>query len=281
MKDIDQAAQSMRDHIKSQAASYAPGAVLLTVTDGSQQFNYGYVWCLYGDKRVQCIAPANVGDLRTATESAPMMVWALPPNPDQASGYYYLAVGFAQNAASSNGFGPGRIPPLVGSVVNDPTGSPFSGSGTVTSVGLTMPAPFSVAGSPVTTTGTLAVTQPSAFVETQGGTGQSTYTTGDILYASAANTLSKLAKGTAGFFLTIGASIPAWAQVFYQTIKKAGSAVTQRPNLNFIDGSNVTITVADNGGTSATDVTITASAPGGGGVAPATSEIVAWMGLFS
>ena len=33
-----------------------------------------------------------------------------------------------------------------------------SGSGTVTSVGMTMPGAFAVAGSPVTTTGTLAVT---------------------------------------------------------------------------------------------------------------------------
>jgi len=44
------------------------------------------------------------------------------------------------------------------------------------------------------TTGTLT--------ETRGGTNQTTYTTGDILYASAANTLSKLAPGTSGTVLT-------------------------------------------------------------------------------
>jgi len=44
-----------------------------------------------------------------------------------------------------------------------------------------------------------------------GGTGQTTYTTGDTLYASATNVLSKLAKGTAGQVLTMGASVPAWA----------------------------------------------------------------------
>jgi len=45
---------------------------------------------------------------------------------------------------------------------------------------------------------------------TSGGTGLTTYTTGDILYASAANTLSKLPIGANGEFLTITAGIPAW-----------------------------------------------------------------------
>jgi hypothetical protein len=44
-----------------------------------------------------------------------------------------------------------------------------------------------------------------------GGTAQSTYAQGDLLYASAANTLAKLAKGTSGQLLQIGATIPAWA----------------------------------------------------------------------
>jgi len=49
-------------------------------------------------------------------------------------------------------------------------------------------------------------------VETKGGTNQSTYTTGDILYSSAANTLSKLGIGTSGQVLTVSSSgIPEWA----------------------------------------------------------------------
>ena len=45
-----------------------------------------------------------------------------------------------------------------------------------------------------------------------GGTNQTTYAQGDLLYASAANTLSKLAKGTAGQFLKMnsGATVPEW-----------------------------------------------------------------------
>lgn len=47
----------------------------------------------------------------------------------------------------------------------------------------------------------------------KGGTGQTGYTQGDILYASGASAVSKLAKGTAGQQLTMnsGATAPEWA----------------------------------------------------------------------
>jgi hypothetical protein len=44
----------------------------------------------------------------------------------------------------------------------------------------------------------------------RGGTGQSSWAKGDLLYASAANTLSKLAIGTAGQVLTVASGLPAW-----------------------------------------------------------------------
>lgn len=46
---------------------------------------------------------------------------------------------------------------------------------------------------------------------TFGGTGIATYTTGDILYASATNTLSKLAVGSNGQVLKLASGIPSWA----------------------------------------------------------------------
>jgi hypothetical protein len=54
---------------------------------------------------------------------------------------------------------------------------------------------------------TLAVALPA----TSGGTGLSTYATGDVLYASAANTLSKLPAAVNGQVLTLAAGIPSWA----------------------------------------------------------------------
>lgn len=47
--------------------------------------------------------------------------------------------------------------------------------------------------------------------ETKGGTGTATYAAGDILYASASNTLSKLAKGSDAEVLTLASGLPSWA----------------------------------------------------------------------
>lgn len=51
----------------------------------------------------------------------------------------------------------------------------------------------------------------NAVVATAGGTGQTTITTGDVLYGSASNVISKLGIGSAGNFLGISGGIPAWA----------------------------------------------------------------------
>lgn len=126
------------------------------------------------------------------------------------------------------------------------------GSGTVTSVGMSVPsALLAVSGSPVTTTGTLAVTLPTraanlifagpntgaaaaptfrslvaadipslpasqitsgTLAVAQGGTNLSSYTAGDILYATGSTTLAKLPIGTAGQVLKVnsGATAPEW-----------------------------------------------------------------------
>ena len=68
-----------------------------------------------------------------------------------------------------------------------------------------------------------------------GGTSITTYNTGDLLYASAANTLSKLAKGTPGSSLVIRGLVPVWdtptsaeliAQLTYTPANKAGDTMT-------------------------------------------------------
>jgi hypothetical protein len=46
---------------------------------------------------------------------------------------------------------------------------------------------------------------------TAGGTAQTTYATGDLLYASASNTLSKLSIGSSGQVLTVTGGVPVWA----------------------------------------------------------------------
>jgi hypothetical protein len=69
----------------------------------------------------------------------------------------------------------------------------------------------SLSGLTPSTATTGAVTLAGTLGATSGGTSQSTYTTGDILYASATNTLSKLAAGTNGYVLTLASGVPSWA----------------------------------------------------------------------
>jgi hypothetical protein len=76
----------------------------------------------------------------------------------------------------------------------------FSGAGAYT------------AGTGLTLTGTqFSLTAPVTAV--LGGTGYTSYTTGDTIYASGTTTLSKLALGTQGYVLTAGATGPTWSGI--------------------------------------------------------------------
>jgi hypothetical protein len=58
---------------------------------------------------------------------------------------------------------------------------------------------------------TISLTSPVAV--SLGGTGLTSYAAGDITYASAATTLTKLPLGTAGHVLIAGATAPQWGAV--------------------------------------------------------------------
>lgn len=68
----------------------------------------------------------------------------------------------------------------------------------------------------ITTLGTISSGTWSAdtIATTKGGTGLTTYATGDILYASGSNTLAKLGIGTNGKVLQVnGSGVPVWADI--------------------------------------------------------------------
>lgn len=99
--------------------------------------------------------------------------------------------------------------------VNLPSAAAYSGTTnriTVTGSVIDISAAY-IGQSSITTLGTITTGtwNATAIGPTKGGTGLSAYTTGDILYASATNTLSKLAVSTDGYILTLVGGIPAWA----------------------------------------------------------------------
>lgn len=98
----------------------------------------------------------------------------------------------------------------------------FSGSGTYTAgTGLTLSGTqFSIATnyvgqSSITTLGNVTTGTWSANVVAYnyGGTGQSSYAKGDIIYASAINTLSKLSANVDGQVLQLSSGVPVWADL--------------------------------------------------------------------
>jgi hypothetical protein len=90
-----------------------------------------------------------------------------------------------------------------------PTWESVAGVGTVTSVdGSGGTTGLSLSGGPITASGTL--TLGGTLAAASGGTGQASYTTGDLLYASGSESISKLGVGTTGQILTVSGGVPSW-----------------------------------------------------------------------
>jgi len=112
-----------------------------------------------------------------------------------------IILGNGTNSATRLGIG------LTGYVLtsNGTTASWAASSGGVTSF------QTSLSGLTPSSSTTGAITLAGTLGATSGGTSQSAYTTGDLLYASATNTLSKLPIGTNGYVLTSNGSTVSWA----------------------------------------------------------------------
>jgi len=94
------------------------------------------------------------------------------------------------------------------------------GGGTVTSIDVSGGTTgLTTSGGPVTGSGT--ITLAGTLDANNGGTGQSSYTVGDILYASSTTALAKLGIGSAGQVLKVASGLPSWA-----TDQNSGGTVT-------------------------------------------------------
>ena len=152
-------------------------------------------------------------------------------NGKQPAGTYVNSVSATSPVTSSGGTTPTiAIPAATTSVSGYLTSTDWNtfnnkGSGSVTSVAATVPSFLSVSGSPITTSGTLALTYSgTALPILNGGTGQTTAsaafnalspltTAGDVLYGGTSGAGTRLPIGTAGQVLTVnaGATAPQWS----------------------------------------------------------------------
>lgn len=88
-------------------------------------------------------------------------------------------------------------PPLVIGTNNLTYSEAAGTNGTVTSVALSVPSVLSISGSPITTSGTLALTYSgTALPVANGGTGQTTFTASQLFYGNGTNAVSTVATSS-------------------------------------------------------------------------------------
>jgi hypothetical protein len=145
------------------------------------------------------VAIANGGTGAT-TESGARTALGVPASP----------TGTNAQLLANNGSG-GFANVTVGSGLNLESGTltaTGSGSGTVTSVGLTMPSGFSVASSPVTSSGTIAVTTALSGILKGNGSGFTTATSGTDYAPATSGTSILYGNGSGGFSnVTVGTGL--------------------------------------------------------------------------
>ena len=87
-----------------------------------------------------------------------------------------------------------------------------------------------------------AITVAGTLVAANGGTSFSTYAAGDLIYASAVNTLAKRTIGTNGYVLTVSGGLPTWAA-------PTGGVTTFQTSLSGLTPSTATSGAVTLGGT--------------------------------
>ena len=172
------------------------------ITGGT--WNGGTIGTAYGGTGLTTFSAANYA--LYSTSSSALVAGTLPV----AAGGTNVTSFTANGIVYGNGTGSlgvtaagttGQV--LVGNTGSAPTWGSLSGSAVTTfQTSLNGLTPSTATSGAVTLAGTLGATS--------GGTGLTSYTTGDIIYSSATNTLAKLPAGTNGQILSLASGIPSW-----------------------------------------------------------------------
>lgn len=192
------------------------------------------------------------GTVTSVALAAPASILTVSGSPVTTAGT--LTLSLATQTANTVWAGPtsgGAATPTFRSLV---TADLPAGTGTVTSVAASVPAFLSISGSPITTSGTLAITlSGTALPVANGGTGQTTAnaafnalspmtTGGDLIYGGASGVATRLANGTAGQVLTSSGTTvaPTWASPtgnIATTTKTANYTIAIGDHIIFADSS--------------------------------------------
>lgn len=171
-----------------------------------------------------------------------------------------------------------------------------SGAGTVTSVAMTVPTQFAVSGSPVTTSGTLAVSWNNQSANTilagpgSGAAAAPTFRTmvpADVAASSASgstlivsgSSLTWLAGGTNRKILQMDASLPSW-QTGNDYIQTAVSGSSTTYSIPAASSDGVWITVKDDSVADWAGVTLRVQIPGSGETVKPYYLVIAKLGLW-
>jgi hypothetical protein len=182
-----------------------------------------------------------------------------------ASGWSVLSAGTSGQLLQTNGAG------------SDPSWATVSGGGGISSLNSqtgatqTFSNDTNVTISSATNTHTLGWS--GTLANSRGGTGTGTYTTGDILYASATNTLSKLGIGASGEVLTVSGGVPSW-----QAVSGTGtvtSVALSMPSIFSVSGSPVTTSGTLTATLASQSANTVFAAPNGSAGAPTFRALVA------
>lgn len=125
------------------------------------------------------------------------------------------------------------------------TGSAFewniAGTGTVTSVDVSGGTTgLTTSGGPVTASGT--ITLAGTLITSNGGTGLTSYTAGDLTYYATGTALSKLAIGSSTYMLTSTGSAPQWSDPAGITVGSATNATNATNATDATNAANVATT---------------------------------------
>ena len=162
---------------------------------------------------------ATVRAVRTSGANGSTLDWEIWAADDSSAALTITPLSGTGTSAVTAIYNPHRIADIKGTdyldITHDGTDINFAGTNT-TDINMT---------SGITAVNLPEITLTTALDETYGGTGQTTYTTGDILYASGSNVLSKLPIGSAGTFLRSNSSTVEWSGVSFANSATTGDLI--------------------------------------------------------